>query len=300
MGFSTEIATMTPSLSQVIQVLGQPSPPKQITQQPFDYDSSHYRRLCQVNGAAPTLSDLSCYVDDMRFMPLQPDLLRYLLPQCLKMWQEDLLSGSRTGCGGTVEAFWAALSPHPPKTAFLLEEELTAKEYGSVMRFMRDTLLTRMSQETQLYFAGSNSSPYQWFYALGSFSNVFPALDSLWNEWWQLNTLGHAVCVLQYFSCLMYPSDKNPVFAPWTPDSGGGPPELSENDALVSEAGWRRENIAFLAETLTLNAVYVKLQAAAAICTPFGAGLPERILADWPRCQELAATQIAGLPKLLA
>lgn len=291
---------MISSLSQVIQVLGQPSPPKQITQQSFDYDSGHYKHLCRVNGAMPALNALSHYIDDMRYMPLQPDLLRYLLPQCLKMWQEDLFSHGGTASVGTVEAFWAALSLHPPETTFLLEEELTAEEHKSVMHFMRDTLLTRMSQETQLHFAGSNASPYQWFYALGSFSSVFPALDSLWNEWWQLTTLGHAVCVLQYFSCLMYPNDTNPIFSPWTPDTGGGPPDLSENSTLVSEAGWRHENIAFLAETLTLDAVYIKLQAAAAICAPFGAGLPERMLADWPRCRELVATQIAGLPKLLA
>ena len=71
---------MSQALADVIAALGQPAPPKHITQQPFDYNPGHYRRLCRLEDAASKISDLSCYVDDMCYMPLQPDLLRFLLP----------------------------------------------------------------------------------------------------------------------------------------------------------------------------------------------------------------------------
>ena len=272
---------MTTSLSDVIQVLAQPLPPKQITQQPFDYDPSHYRRLCQLDGAAPNIHDLSRYVDDMQYMPLQPDLLRYLLPLCLKMWQDDLLHEEGSDCGGLVEAFWSALSPRPVfQNTFLLEEELNAEEYRSVMQFMRDTLLERMSQETRLHFAGSQSSPYQWLHTLGSFCIVFPHLRGLWGKWWQIATPGYAVCVLQYVSCLMYRNDENPVFAPWTPGKGGGPPGLWENGSLSSDYGWRLENASFLAETLTLNFVKGKLQEAASQVGGKNMSISENMLQD--------------------
>ena len=292
---------MTTSLSQVVQVLGQPLPPKQISQQPFDCDPSHYRRLCQLDGAAPDTRDLSRYVDDMQYMPLQPDLLRYLLPLCLKMWQDDLFHQEGSDCGGMVEAFWMALSPRPTfQNTFLLDEELNAKENQSVMQFMRDTLLERMNQEMRLRFAGSQSSPYQWFQTLGSFCIVYPHLRGLWDKWWQMTTPGHAVCVLQYVSCLMYQNDENPVFAPWTPDKGGGPPELWESDTLSSEYGWRRENASFLAETLTLDFVKRKLKEAALQNGGENMSISKKMLQDWDKCRDLTDSRIAELPQLVA
>lgn len=295
------ITNMNPSLSQVIQVLAQPLPPKHISQQPFDYDPRHYRRLCRLDGAAPDTSDLSRYVDDMQYMPLQPDLLRYLLPLCLKMWQDDLLRKEDSDCRGLAEAFWTALAPRSLfQNTFLLEEELNAEEYQSVMQFMRGTLLERMNQETRLHFIGSQSSPYQWFHTLGSFCIVFPFLQSLWDKWWQMTTPGQAACVLQYISCLMYRDDENPVFTPWTPDKGGGPPELWENDSLSSDYGWRQENASFLAETLTLDIVERKLKAAASQVSSENLSISAKMLQDWDNRRDLAASRIAELPQLVA
>lgn len=289
------------SLSHVVQALGQTSPPRRITQQPFDYDSGHYQRLCHLNGSAPNCSDLACYIEDIKYMPLQSDLLRYLLPLCLKMWQDDLFDVN-SDCAGTVEAFWTALSPRPMfQNTFVLEEELNAKEYQRVMQFMQDSLLERMSQETQLHFVGSKSSSYQWLEALGSFCTVFPALSGLWEDWWQMNTVGHAVCVLQYISCLMYGDSENPVFAPWTSDKGGGPPQLWGNANLVSCFGWRNKNASFLAKTITLDYVASSMRKATEIIGVVpGTPVPARMIADWPDCQSLAASRIAELPLLVS
>lgn len=293
---------MRASLEKVIEDLGQRSPPRQITQAAFDYDSSHYRRLCRLDGSNPAGTDLYSYANDMEYMPLQPDLLRYLLPICLKAWHDDLVNARHSDHAGFVEAFWTALSPRSlSQNTFVLEEELKAKEYQSVIEFMRDSILDRMDQERHLHFVGSNASAYQWFQALGSFCTVFPHLHSLWEVWWQMNTFGHAACVLQYLSCLMYWDDENPVFTPWTPVGGGGPPELWGSEGFVFEHGWRQENTSFLSETLTLAYVAEKLeQAAQVIGTPQGESVPARMLADWPKCRDLAASRIAELPKLVA
>ncbi len=301
MGFGAGVKAMSTSLSDVVKTLGQRSPPGHISQQPFDYDSSHYYRLCHLDGAAPDTSDLYRYVEDMQYMPLQPDLLRHLLPLCLKMWQDDLLHKASSDYGGLVEAFWAALSPRPMfQNTFLLEEELNAKEYQSVMQFMRDTLLERMNQETRLHFVGSSASPYQWFYTLGSFCIVFPHLHGLWGKWWQMTTPGHAVCVLQYISCLMYRDNENPVFALWTPDKGGGPPELWENDTLSSDFGWRQENASFLAETLTLDFVEQKLKEAARQICDEDTAVSTEMLQDWNVCRAITASRVAELSQLVA
>lgn len=293
---------MYTSLSDVIQVLGQSSPPKRISQQPFDYDPGHYRRLCHLNGTTPSGIDLYQYALDMEYMPLQPDLLRYLLPICLKAWQEEIFATGSSDYTGFSERFWTALSPRSTsQNTFVLEEELNAKEYQSVMQFMYDSLLRRMDQETHLRFVGSQSSPYQWFHNLGSFCIVFPYLHSLWDEWWRMNTVGHAACVLQYISCLMYWDDENPVFAPWTPDKGGGPPELWESECFAYEYGWRQENVALLAEKLTIEYVAEKLEQATAINdSPQSKPISAKMLADWPQCHDLVASRIAELPKLVA
>ena len=141
----------------------------------------------------------------MQYMPLQSDLLRYLLPICLQAWHDDLFSTNHSDYASFVENFWTALSPRSLlQNTFVLEKELNAKERENVMKFMRDSLLDRMDQETKLHFVGSNASPYKWFYSLGSFCTVFPTLNELWEIWWNMKTFGHAVCALQYVSCLMY------------------------------------------------------------------------------------------------
>jgi hypothetical protein len=293
---------MVASLEKVIQALGQPTPPHRITQWAFDYDSSHYRRLCHLQGADPGGADLYSYANDMEYMPLQPELLRYLLPICLKAWHDDLLNMRHSGHAGFVEAFWTALSPRSQsQDTFVLEEELNAKERESVMQFMRDSLLDRMDQETKLHFVGSNASAYQWFSAIGSFSMVFPNLKELWEIWWNMKTFGHAVCALQYLSCLMYWDEGNPIFEPWTQAGGGGPPALWENESFDYEHGWRQENSSFLSEVLTLDYVNKKLhQAAQVVNASREEAIPIKMLADWPQCCDLVASRMAELPKLVA
>ena len=151
--------------------------------------------------------------------PLQPDLFRYLLPICLDVWRKDLLSHNQSEYGGFIEHFWAALA-----SKSLLQDNLDSREYAAVETFMAGSLLDCLDQQNQLAFSGMGASPYTWFNVLSSFCVVFPTLSTLWTRWWEMNTPGQACAVLQYLSCLLYENDRNPIFTPWTPNGGGGPP----------------------------------------------------------------------------
>ncbi len=53
----------------------------------------------------------------------------------------------------------------------------------------------------------------------------------------------------------MYSEHENPVFSPWTPDGGGGPPCLWEYEGLLYNHRWLEPNVNFLKEVLNAHAV---------------------------------------------
>jgi hypothetical protein len=107
--------------------------------------------------------------------------------------------------------------------------------------------------------SGSGANCYRWFYTLASYAIIFPNLCELWASWWSASTDGRAIGVLQYLSCLMYEEGCNPIFDAWTPNRGGGPPELWEDDMFVNERPWHPENVAFLRSTLIPEELYVAI-----------------------------------------
>jgi len=48
----------------------------------------------------------------------------------------------------------------------------------------------------------------------------------------------------------MYEDDRNPVFASWTGEAGGGPPCLWADSMLVNENPWQPENVTWLRDAL--------------------------------------------------
>jgi hypothetical protein len=283
-------------LPRMVKALRAQDPPKRIWQKPFDDDPSHYKRLCNLKGAAPSGTDLVDYAHDMLYeqSPLQPDLFRYLLPICLGVWQKDLLTNGRSGYGGFVEYFWAALA------APTVLQHLNPSEYAEVETFMTAALLDRIGQENSLSFSGMGASPYTWFYALGSFCVVFPALPPLWKNWWEMTTPGQAYAGLQYLSCLLYENDRNPIFSPWTPVGGGGPPVLWETEGHIYEQGWRAENVAYLQATLTTSFIEDRLRYATRMVKDIvQSPVPQQMLEDFPAQETLLEMRIAELPSLL-
>lgn len=286
---------MRTDLPRLVKALHAQEPPKRIWQKPFDSDSSHYKRLCHLKGAAPSGTDLLNYAHDLLYAPLQPDLFRCLLPICLDVWHKDLLANNRSGQGGFVEYLWAALA----KPA-LWEDHLTPGQYAAVQTFMADALLDRIDQENACSFAGMGASPYPWFRALGSFCVVFPALPSLWQSWWEMTTPGQACAGLQYLSCLLYEYDRNPIFSPWTPVGGGGPPALWETEGHIHEQGWRAENVAYLQATLTVAFIKDRLRYAAHVVQDVvQSPVPQQMLEDFATQETLLEIRLAELPSLL-
>src|SRR6266700_1958527 len=82
---------------------------------------------------------------------------------------------------------------------------------------------------------------------------VTPIIEQIWNSWWSISTCGQAVSALMYLSGLMYPTDENPIFKPWTPDKGGGGPYLWENDSGIFDQGWLPTNLDFFRRTLNVD-----------------------------------------------
>jgi hypothetical protein len=54
---------------------------------------------------------------------------------------------------------------------------------------------------------------------------------------------------------LVYPENENPVFAPWTPNGGGGPPCLWEFEGHLYSHRWLEPNVAFLNRVLGVRGV---------------------------------------------
>jgi hypothetical protein len=82
-----------------------------------------------------------------------------------------------------------------------------------------------------------------------------PDVDRAWGTWWSLDTVGRAIAAAQHISCLMYPENENPVFAPWTPNGVGGPPCLWEFEGHLYTHRWLEPNIAFLKKALNVPRV---------------------------------------------
>jgi hypothetical protein len=231
----------------------------------------------------------------MLYESLQPDLFHYLLPICLQAWRQDLLANGQSDYGSFVENFWAALANKP-----VLQANLTAREYNAVETFMADTILDCIDQENSLRFSGMSASAYTWMSALSSFAVVFATLARLWNNWWKLTTPGQACAALQYLSCLLYENDQNPIFAPWTPTGGGGPPVLWETAGFIDERSWRQENVAFLETSLTPNYVQGKLQQAAqTLQGVVESDVPQQMIRDFEAQKTLLEIRLAELPSLL-
>jgi hypothetical protein len=130
---------------------------------------------------------------------------------------------------------------------------------------------------------------------------ILPDLEQLWNDWWVLKAVGRAVAAVQYVSCLMYGEHENPVFSPWTPNGGGGPPVLWAFEGHLYDHRWLEPNISFLRKALTPGSVE-DLQS---LAVERLAGEPEHetaaiVNADFLLCESTVVTRCSLLPDILA
>ena len=120
---------------------------------------------------------------------------------------------------------------------------------------MRQTILEEVDDQLGLAYQGSKARPYRWIGALTTYGVLLPDVDRVWSAWWSLDTVGRSIAAVQYISCLIYPENENPVFAPWTPNGGGGPPCLWGFEGHLYTHRWLEPNVTFLKGALNVPGV---------------------------------------------
>lgn len=192
----------TESIAALRVALGATSPPSTITQEAFDHDADHLRRLVQLEPGEPAKpGDLWDYTQDVRYTEIQRELFTYLLPVCLQAWRDDL-RGTRDH-GGFVEHFYPVLSDR-----HVFDTHLTPKQTAAVSEFMRQSILAEIDDQRGLSYSGMNARPYRWTCALTTYGVLLPDIERLSTAWWALGTTGRAVSSVQYVSALMYPNEQ--------------------------------------------------------------------------------------------
>jgi hypothetical protein len=275
--------------------LGATRPPEKVTQEPFEHNDKHLRRLVRLqSGERPDGNDLFAYMEDLRYTEIQSSLFVYLLPICLEVWRDDL-RGVDSSYAGAVEHFYPVLAD---RHAF--DVHLKPKQSATVSEFIKRAILEEIDDQRGLAFEGARARPLRWIGALTTYGVFLPDVERLWKEGWSLDTIGRSIAAIQYISCLMYPENENPVFAPWTPNGGGGPPCLWEFEGHLYTPRWLEPNVAFLRKALNAHSVGKLLSLAVSHL----AGEPEHALAavvqeDFPLCEATVAARCAALPQLL-
>jgi hypothetical protein len=98
----------------------------------------------------------------------------------------------------------------------------------------------------------------------------------------------------------MFEENENPVFAPWTPNGGGGPPRLWEFAGHLYTHRWLEPNVSFLKRTLNASeAVDVLNRAVGRLVDQPEWDVAAAVQADLPLCEETLAARCAALPRLL-
>ncbi len=217
-----------------------------------------------------------------------------LLPFCLEAWREDLL-GTNSSYGGFVEHFYPLLANNR-----VFEFHLNPSQSVAAADFMRETILEEIDAQRGLTYRGNGARPYRWIAALTTYGVLLPDVELLWSRWWSLETVGRAIGTLQYVSCLMYHSNENPVFSPWTPNEGGGPPSLWEFEGHLYSHKWLSTNVAFLKTGLTPQRVAEALtQAVSKLADDEAAPTALGIQEDIPFCMDILKSRCSDLPRIL-
>ena len=234
--------TTTGRLDELRRRLGSPTAPKVITQGVFEAGPEHLERLAHLRPyEQANQHDLCDYMDDLQYRTdIQPALFLYLLPFCLERWDQHVRI-ENFECPGFKEQFYTVLG----KTN-VLSECLSTDQRAAVLEFMRKSILEGIDTQDRLRFEGYPAAPYRWIGALMTYGVIASDIEHLWMDWWSISTIGRAIAAVQYISCLVYPKNSNPVFAPYTRERGGGPPCLWEFDGYLHEATWKIQNVEFL------------------------------------------------------
>jgi len=290
--------TANKRLEELRQRLGSVTAPKEITQGVFEAGPEHLERLAALRpGEKASQWDLSDYMEDLQYRTdIQPSLFLYLLPFCLERWDE-YIRNDNFECPVSMEAFYTVLGGTNVPSECLASEQRTA-----VQEFMRKSILEEIDSQDRLNFRGYPAQPYRWISALTTYGVLAPDIARIWNDWWTIDTQGQATAAVQYISCLMYSKDKNPIFAPYSREKGGGPPCLWDFDGYLFESRWQEQNVQFLENLLrsTKNVINVLTKAVDRLNAQSELAIAQKVLSDVPQCAERLAGRCEALPAILA
>jgi len=275
--------------------LGAMQPPQAVTQEAFEGDVQHLRRLAKLRpGERADANDLYEYMHDLRYAKIQSPLFVYLLPFCLRALRDDL-RGFHEGYGGLIEHLYPVLADQR-----VFEQCLNEAQRETASEFIRHAILEEIDEQRGLSHSGSRSRPYRWFGALTSYGVLRPDAHRLWTDWWSLNTIGRSVAAVQYISCLMYSERENPVFAPWTPEGGGGPPVLWNYEGHLYSHRWLKPNVDFLKESLSVQSVRdLLIRAVNGLAGHAEFEAATTIREDFPLCIGTVESRCTELPQFL-
>ena len=277
--------------------LGATKPPEKITQASFDGDGRELKRLVQLaDGERADGIDLIEYLHILCYVKeIQTDLFAYLLPVCLEEWARDL--------HGDPDAYRGAIEYLPPAFANsnVIGKHLTHNQAETAAAWVREEILKEMDEQRGLAYRGMGARPYRWIGSMTTYGVFRPDIELLWKPWWAVETVGRAVSLVQYASCLMYENDSNPIFSPWTAQEGGGPPTLWEFNGHLYEHCWMESNVEFLRGALTLETVEGALERAAdRLEAEPEHEIAMRVRDDVPECSHMIEMRCEELVRILA
>ncbi len=218
--------------------------PKKLQGDPYGIDATteDIIRLIETDPDSLTVDNFSGYLGYCTTGG--DDDLRFLFPPILRIWASELYQ-----CDSW---FTQCFHEELARTDFI-ERALSPKLKMAVHTFMVEALSDRIGSEASLKIEGATTS-HNWFGFVASFGVFTTAIPDLWAKIWDSEQSGHAVAVLQYLSCLIY-EESSPIFAPWTCEKGGGPPELWYFDSSGFEESWKPENANYMTAALSIERI---------------------------------------------
>lgn len=247
---------ITPERSR--QIFGNPSPPETITEQQFDGFDDKLAKVGTTDWHQIAFADLWYYLHDLAYRPLQPDLFAYLFPVCLNFWYHTLMHNREAGLGDA-EFHYSLYQGQ------VLEKMLTAEQRQAVYDYFHDAMLDRIEAERGFVYNHSKTPFYTIVARFNALGFVAPVTGRIWESWWRLDHPGKAVAAVMYASGLIYDTEENPIFEPWTPDKGGGGPYLDSSEAQIYGGSWLEANLEFMLDKLAVETIQSKMQEAASV-----------------------------------
>ncbi len=278
---------------RVRAIFGNPKPPQTVWERQFDYSDDVLRRLAKTPYERIDFSDLWYYHHDLAYVELQPDLFAYLFPVCLMDWHRSLMQNE--DCSHGDSEFHYGI-----QHGKVFEKMLTPKQRTAVYEFFRDSFLERLDAERGFLRSATEYPACGWVARFNSLGLIMPQIDMIWNSWWSLDTPGRAGAALQYCSWLMYFEGENPLFNAFVNERGSLGAFLWWNDSRIHYAGWMKENVEFLKETLTVEFVTDGIRRATdRLEGEAEHSLAQQLVHDLPDRRELIEARTHELPTLL-